>query len=389
MTAISDIQAALDEVDGWLFFDHHHRDPIAYRVLGLAAEATVTRRWFYWVPARGEAVKIVHRIESWVLDALPGEARAYATWQELHAHLRDTLAGAKRIAMQYSPNCALPVISNVDGGTIDLVRGLGVEVVSSAAMVQHFEARWTPDQYETHREAGRRVDRIRQEAFDHIAERIQAGNPMTEFDAAEFIRQWFRDEGLVTDHGPVVAVNAHSGNPHYEPRADGSSAIEPGDFVLIDLWAKLNRPGSVYYDVTWTGYCGESAPEDVERVFDIVVEARDRALSFVQSARREGRTIAGWEVDRVAREFIGEHGYRDRFVHRLGHSIGEDVHGNGANLDNFETKDERPIVPMTCFSIEPGIYLPGFGVRSEINCYVSENDAEPTGQVQTEIVRIL
>lgn len=389
MIDVHDIQNALAETDGWLFFDHHHRDPIAYRVLGLDADATVTRRWFYWVPAEGEPVKIVHRIEAWALRDLPGVDRVYATWQELHAHLSDVLAGAKRVAMQYSPNCALPLISNVDAGTVDLIRGLGVEVVSSAALVQHFEARWSPEQYEMHLEAGRRVDRIRAEAFALIGERIRANEPAHEFEVAEFIRQRFRDDGLVTDHGPIVAVNANSGDPHYEPTAERTLPINRDDFVLIDLWAKLDRAAGVYYDVTWTGFCGDAIPERIQDVFDMVTEARDRALTYVRKARASNKAVAGWEVDKIARDYIAEQGHGDHFVHRLGHSIGEDVHGNGANLDNLEAHDERPIVPRTCFSIEPGIYLPDFGVRSEINCYVSEQSAEPTGEVQTEIVRIL
>ncbi len=387
MISVPSIQAQLRGVDGWLFFDHHHRDAIAYRILGLPA-TNPTRRWFYWVPARGAPLKLVHRIESGMLDALPGERLQYSTWQQLHEDLRRMLAGAKTVAMQYSPHCALPAISLVDAGTVELVRSLGLEVVSSAELVQYFEARWSPEQREMHTEAGRRVDRVLDDAFARIGEALRAGRETTEFEIAEFIRERFAQNGLFTDHGPIVAVNAHAGDPHYEPHANGSAPIRKNDFVLIDLWAKLAQPRAVYYDITWVAYCGREVPSQIQRVFDIVRGARDLALEAVQTARREGRAIAGWEVDAAARAHIAAQGYADRFTHRLGHSIGEDIHGAGANLDGYETRDTRVLIPETCFSIEPGIYLPEFGVRSEINCYVTERDAETTGRVQDEIVLI-
>jgi len=383
------IQNRLTDVDGWLFFDHHHRDPIAYRVLDLDSDATVTRRWFYWIPATGTPRKVVHRIESWVLAALPGETMEYATWQELHAALRESLKGTATAAMQYSPDCAIPTLSNVDAGTIDLIRGLGVDIVSSAALVQEFEAVWSETEYALHIEAGTRVDRIRGEAFESIAQAHRGGETSDEHSIAEFIRRRFGEEGLVTDHGPIVAVNAHSGDPHYEPMATRSAAIRPGDFVLIDLWAKRDVPGGVYYDVTWTGYCGDTVPAAQERIFNVVAAARDAALALVDERIRAGTRVAGWEVDAAARSVIDRAGYGDAFTHRLGHSIGADVHGNGVNLDNFETRDTRPIVPGVCFSIEPGIYLPEFGVRSEIDCFVHNDGARATGPVQTGIVRIV
>jgi len=279
-------------------------------------------------------------------------------------------------------------ISLVVGGTVELVRSLGVEIVSSAELVQYFEARWTPVQREMHAEAGRRVDRVLDEAFDRISTAVRAGEATTEFDIAEFIRRRFSENGLYTDHGPIVAVNAHSGDPHYEPERTSAAPIHAGDFVLIDLWAKLAQPGSVYYDITWVAFCGRDAPADIQRVFEIVRAARDIGLQTVQRARREGRAIAGWEVDAAARAHIAAQGYADRFTHRLGHSIGEDIHGAGANLDNFETHDTRLLIANTCCSIEPGIYLPEFGVRSEIDCFVTENDAGATGRVQDRIVLI-
>ncbi len=387
MIDLDQLRSNLDGADGWLFVDHHGRDPIAHRVLGLPGGAHVTRRWFYWAPAHGDPVKIVHRIEPRVLDSLPGRALAYSTWQELHAHLKATLSGARRVAMQYSPNAALPAVSMVDAGTVELVRSLGIEVVSSAGLVQYFEARWTPEQAQMHFEAGRRVDRVLREAFDDIARGLRSGNA-DECSVAEFIRRRFLESGLTTEHGPVVAVNAHSGDPHYEPTAASSAPIRRGDFVLIDLWAKLAQPRAVYYDITWVAYCGRAIPDRHAEVFNVVRTARDLALAFVQDVVRAGRAIAGWQVDDVARSHIASAGYGEQFTHRLGHSIGEDIHGAGANLDNFETRDERPLIQDTGFSIEPGVYLPEFGVRSEIDCYIDADGASATGAVQEEIVRI-
>jgi len=381
-------QLQAERLDGWLFFDHHVRDPIAYRVLGLDIPGHVSRRWYYWIPAQGEPRKLVHRIEDWLLDPLPGERSEYSSWQEQHAELGKMLSGAKRIAMQYSPNCMIPYVSLVDGGTVDLVRGLGVEVASSAALVQYFEARWTEEQLESHHEAGRRIDAILASAFSEIGRLVKLEGTAEEFVIAEFIRARFREQKLVTADGPIVAVNANSGNPHYAPTEEQSSSIHAGDFVLIDLWAKLDQPHSVYYDITWTASVGGPARSQIVNVFEIVSGARDRAAAFANRSIAAGKTIRGFEIDDVARNHIAAAGFGDRFVHRTGHSIGEEVHGNGANADNLETLDERPIIPRTCFSVEPGIYLNEFGVRSEIDCYVSVTGAEPTGKVQNAIVTI-
>ena len=381
-------QLQAERLDGWLFFDHHVRDPIAYRVLGLDIPGHVSRRWYYWIPAQGEPRKLVHRIEDWLLDPLPGERSEYSSWQEQHAELTKLLSGAKRIAMQYSPNCMIPYVSLVDGGTVDLVRGLGIEVASSAALVQYFEARWTEEQLESHYEAGRRIDVILSSAFAEIGRLVKLGGAVEEFTLAEFIRARFREQQLVNADGPIVAVNANSGNPHYAPTEEQSSPIRAGDFVLIDLWAKLDQPRSVYYDITWTASVGGPARSEIVNVFEIVSGARDRATAFANQSIEAGKTIRGFEIDDVARNHIAAAGFGDRFVHRTGHSIGEEVHGNGANADNLETLDERPIIPRTCFSIEPGIYLNEFGVRSEIDCYVSTTGAGPTGKVQDKIVTI-
>lgn len=384
------MQAALREqgVDGWLFFDHHRRDGLAYRILGFEPPRTPTRRWYYHVPAQGEPVKLAHRIEAGMLDALPGEKRLYAGWQEQEQRLGGMLAGARRVAMQYSPKCAVPYVAMVDAGTVELVRSLGVEVVSSAALVQQFEALWTPGQYASHKRAQGKVDGIRAAAFRLAEERLARGAPATEFEIKQFILNAFETEGLFTDHGPIVAVNEHASDPHYEPQASGSAEIRRGSLLLIDLWAKLREPGAVYYDITWTAYCGSAPPGRMVDVFEAVAGARDAAVERVKRAAEAGEPLCGWQVDDAARGFLRERGLAEFFIHRTGHSIGEEVHGTGANMDNFETHDERPIVPGLCFSIEPGVYLPEFGIRSEVNVFRSETGAEATGEVQRALLRM-
>jgi Xaa-Pro dipeptidase len=384
------MQEALREegLDGWLFFDHHERDPLAYRTLKFRPQGTISRRWYYFLPAQGEPAGLVHRIEPHVLDALPGEKRIYSGWAGQFDGLRALLGGARRVAMQYSPNCAVPYVSMVDGGTIELVRGLGVEVASSANLIQLFEARWSAEQLEMHLEAGRRVDAVRAAAFARVGELLRARSAVSEYDIKVFVRERFEQAGLETDHGPIVAVNAHASDPHYEPEAASSAEIRKGDTLLIDLWAKLKQPGAVYYDITWTGYCGAAAAGEIENVFAVVAGARDRAVERVKQARESGAELHGFEVDDAARRYITAHGFGEYFVHRTGHSIGEDVHGTGANMDNLETHDERKVIAGTCFSIEPGIYLPEFGIRSEVNVYVKEKTAQVTGETQKELIKI-
>ena len=372
-------------LDGWLFFDHHLRDPLAYRVLGLPP-ASPTRRWYYMIPAEGQPRGMEHRIERNSLGELPGDRIAYSSWTEQVDALRVLTAGMKKVAMQYSPMCAIPYVSMVDGGTIDLIRSLGMEVVSSAELIQTFEARWTPEARDMHFEAGRRVDRVRNEAFDMIRERLSNGLFLTEFEVKTFFRERFAAEGLVTDHGPIVGVNANASNPHYEPMEDTSSTIQRGDWLLIDHWAKLDQPGAVYYDVTWTAFCGDNPSDRQRTVFETVRDARDAGIQRVQSAIAAGQPLCGYEVDDATRGVIQKAGFGEYFTHRTGHSIGVEVHGNGANMDNFENHDVRRVSPFTCFSIEPGIYLPDFGVRNEINMYVGEGEAVVTGEVQREMV---
>jgi len=375
-----------EKLDGWLFFDHHQRDPLAYRVLGFQPESHVTRRWYYWIPASGEPRGLVHRIESARLDDLPGDKIRYSSWSEQVGGLRSLTGGAHRVAMQYSPMCAIPYVAMVDAGTVELVRSLGVEVVSSAELIQYFEACWSADALESHLEAGRRVDRVRAQAFDMIRQITRGGGAVQEFAVNQFVRDEFTKAGLVTPDGPIVGVNANASNPHYEPSAEVTSEIRSGDFVLLDMWAKLDRPGAVYYDITWTGFCGDRPSDAMRQVFAVVTGARDAAIRRVQDAVAAGHELRGFEVDDVARGYIESRGFGEYFVHRTGHSIGEDVHGNGANMDNLETHDERRIVPWTCFSIEPGVYLKEFGVRSEVNVFVGEKEARVTGEKQTELL---
>jgi Xaa-Pro dipeptidase len=385
---IEEIQKALREekLDGWLFFDHHQRDPLAYRILKLGPGKIVTRRWYYLIPAQGEPKGLVHAIESGTLAGLPGRMQTYSSWAAQTDGLRTLLAGCRRVAMQYSPNCAIPYVSLVDGGTLELVRATGVEVVSSANLIQLFESRWTAEQLEMHLEAGRRVDRVRAEAFRKIDAALNAGETINEWQVNRFIREGFDKSGLVTDHGPIVAVNANMSNPHYEPEAVGSLPIRKKDAVLIDMWAKLDQPGAVFYDITWTGYCGSQPPAALQNVFEVVRGGRDRAIERVKNAISRNQVIHGFEVDDAARGYIQEKGFGEYFIHRTGHSIGEEVHGTSANMDNLETHDDRRIIAGTCFSIEPGVYLPEFGIRSEVNVYVGPGQAQVTGEIQQELV---
>lgn len=372
-------------LDGWLFFDHHLRDPLAYRVLGFEPPRTPTRRWYYLIPASGEPRGLEHRIERGMTGPLPGEKYPYSSWSEQVDGLRKITSGLRRVAMQYSPNCAIPYVAMVDAGTVELVRSVGLDVVSSAELIQFFEARWTAEQLETHLEAGRRVDAVRAAAFEYVREHLRNGAALTEMDVKWFVRESFAKAGLVTDHGPIVGCNANASNPHYEPTEEKHSAIHKNDLVLLDLWAKLDQPNAVYYDITWTYFAGENPPDEMRKVFGVVTGARDAAVERVKGAVAAGEALCGYQVDDAARGTIRGAGYGEYFTHRTGHSIGVEVHGNGANMDNLETHDERRVSPWTCFSIEPGVYLPNFGIRSEVNMFVGEGEARVTGEIQREL----
>jgi Xaa-Pro aminopeptidase len=379
------IQTALREqrLDGWLFYDHHHRDPIAYRILGLSDSLHVSRRWYYLIPAEGQPRKLTHRVESGKLESLPGTGDFYSSWQELEDGLRAMLEPYKTLAMQYSPRNAIMYVSMVDAGTIEVLREMGKTIVSSADLVSRFEAVLTPDQIASHYQAQKSIDEIVREAWRYIA----AGS-RNEYQVMVWLREAMRRAGIADGYGPNVSVNENSSDSHYEPAASGSRQIKQGDFLLIDIWGRIDRPESCFYDITWTGVVGRE-PTDRERlVFSLVAQARDAAIKTVQDAFTEGRSIAGWQADDAARAVIRDAGFADYFTHRTGHSISYETHGNGANLDNLETHDERLILPYTCFSVEPGIYLPEFGVRSEVNMLTEPGRATVTGPIQTELVRI-
>ena len=386
---LSAIQHALRErnIDAWLFYDHHHRDAIGYRVLGLPENLMVTRRWYYLVPAKGEPTKLVHKIEAGHLDSLPGVKKQYAGWQELFESIKQMLAPHRDIAMQYSPNNVVFTISLVDAGTADLIRGLGKTIVSAADLIAQFESTWTDEQIKTHFEARDSIDAITAEAFKEIGRRVRSGGTH-EHEIQKWILEAFSRENLVTDDPPVVAANVNSGNPHYDPSAAHPVPIRDGDFVLLDIWGKKNKPGAVYYDITWVGVVGKSPSARQQEIFQVVRGARDIGVKTVQDAISAGQPIAGWQVDQAVRGYIKKAKYGDYFIHRTGHSIGTDVHSNGANMDDLEIHDERRILPNSCFSIEPGIYLPEFGVRLEVDVLVRATTAEVTGRIQTEIVTI-
>lgn len=369
-------------LDGWLMYDFRGSNPIARSVTGVDG-AGITRRWFCYIPSEGTPIWLAHRIElSYFADVL-GEVRTYTDWGELHCEMEAILKNSHRVAMEYSPYAAIPYVSRVDAGTVEWIRSLGVEVVSSADLVQQSEARWTADQLAGHQEAARLILEIKDEAFSWLGEQLRDGNPVTEYDVQRLIMERFDAMDLTPGHPPIVAVNAKASDPHYSPTAAQHQQIRPGDFVLIDLWAKQKSPDAVYADTTWVAYAGENAPQRYVEIFKIVRDARYLALAFIRHGFASGKTVYGSAVDDVVRNYITEKGYGKFFLHRTGHSIGTEIHGNGVNIDNLETKDERALIPGVCFSIEPGIYLPEFGVRSEIDVYIA--DLTPDGVIVTTL----
>jgi Xaa-Pro dipeptidase len=385
------IQSALREfgLDGWLFYDFRGSNVLARRILDLEGRPTGTRRFYYLIPAQGTPRKLVHRIETGALDHLPGEKRVYLRWQELEEGVAKLVGGLARVAMEYSPRNANPYISRVDAGTVELVRSLGTEVVPSGDLIQIFEATWDDDQWRMHREAEAHTRAAFERAWSLIAERTRDGGSVGECEVQAAIIDHFRRHGLTTSSPPIVGVGPHSGDPHYEPNPNPDTPIRRGDFVLIDLWAKLDRPRAVYSDLTRVGYVGETVPARFEEIFQVVAQARDVAIALVRDAFAVGRPLRGWQVDTAARRVIDEAGYGPHFVHRTGHNIGQETHGNGANMDDLETHEERLVLPRTCFSVEPGIYLPEFGVRSEVNVFVADGQVHVTGGLQTRVVPIL
>ncbi len=388
------IQAKLSEhsFGGWLFYFFKNNDPIALGTLKLSETHMFSRRWYYFVPQKGEPVKLVHKIESGALDSLPGRKVEYVGWQEMETALAEILAGARTVAMQYSPKNAVPYVSRVDAGTIELINSIGVQVVSSADLVSYFEATWTQEQLESHIFATEKLKEIVHQAFYQVKKELSAGKSLTEYDIQQFIVDKFKQNKLYTYSPPIVAVNENSGNPHYQPTQDVHKPIKMGDFLLIDLWAKQeNVPQSIYGDITWTAFVGDTIPQKYIDIFEIVRDARNAGLNFVKESVTAGKKIYGWQVDDVTRNHIKDKGYGKYFVHRTGHSIGEEVHGNGANIDNLETRDERELLPNTGFSIEPGIYMSEFGVRSEIDVFIGEskNVIVAASPIQEELIAIM
>ncbi|HEX7018554.1 MAG TPA: M24 family metallopeptidase [Gemmatimonadaceae bacterium] len=385
------VQRALSDerLDGWLLYDFHGSNPIARRLTGLdTSRKMTTRRWYYFIPASGEPKALVHAIERHNLDHLPGPKRVYAEREQLSAGLKDLLDGTKRVAMEYSPRNAIPYLSRADAGTVESVRALGVDVVSSGDLVQRFEAVWSDEALRSHRAASERLYRVKDRAFDMVREARRKGRPLTEYDVQQAMVGWFGDEGLISDAAPCVAAQENAGNPHYQPTAEAHRSIGANEIVLLDLWGELPDPGAVFADITWVGFTGDSVPERYAAAFEVIRNGRDAAIELVRSAARAGRALQGWEVDRACRDVIERAGFGAQFMHRTGHSLGTEVHGNGVHMDDYETHDDRRLIPGTGFTIEPGIYTPEFGVRTEINMFVGERDAEVTGPLQTEIVTL-
>ncbi len=387
------IQQALRarKFDGWLLCDFHNRDHLAYRVLGLDMSKMTTRRWFYFIPAKGSPRKLAHSVEPRKLDSLPGKKEIYLPWTQLHSSLKRMLGPKKTIAMQYSPKNNIPAVSMVDAGVIELVKSFGHKVVSSADLVQLFEATISEEGYRSHKEAGVLVDRVRAEAFEEIRKAIQTNSGLTEYQLQQFILRRFTESGLVTTDPPIVGTNEHPADPHFESTLENARPFKQGDTVLLDMWAKLDKPGAIYYDITWCGYIGDEPSEKYQKIFDTVKAARNAAIALVKDRFAKGKPVGGWEVDDACRNVVKKAGFGTYFVHRTGHSIGEEVHGNGVNIDNLETKDERQLMKGSCFSIEPGIYMPkaNMAVRTEINMFIRYDGVpEVTGEMQEELVKI-
>jgi Xaa-Pro aminopeptidase len=377
---------AIDGVDGWLLYDFHGSNPIAVKAAGLAGKHT-TRRWYYFIPAAGQPQKLVHAIEPFVLDALPGVKHTYAGRQQLEQGVSNMLRSCKVIAMEYSSECSIPYLSRVDGGTIDFIRRIGMRVVSSGDLVQRFEAAWDAAAIATHRAASDKLYKIKDEAFAYVGAKLSAGDAVHEYEVQQQMLAWFAAEGLIADAPPIVAAEEHAGNPHYAPDPTHSRPIGPDELLLLDLWGKLPQPGAVYADITWTGFAGDP-PESIAKAFATIVAGRDAAVAKVQAGVEAGVSVHGWEVDRACRDVITAAGFGREFIHRTGHSLGEEVHGNGVHMDDYETHDDRILCQGTGFTIEPGIYTPAFGVRTEINMVVGARTAEVTGPRQTTLVRI-
>lgn len=378
-----------DGLAGWLLYDFHGSNPIATRLAGLdTGTHMTTRRWYYLIPAEGTPLGLVHAIERHNLDQLPGERIVYASREQLESGLTRLLAGCSRVAMEYSAECAIPYLSRVDGGTLEAIRRRGVEVVSSGDLVQRFEAGWDAQQHATHTRASEALYRIKDRAFDRVATALRNSEALSEYGLQQQMVGWFDEEALASDSAPVVAVGANAGNPHYLPTAARHAPITADQVLLLDLWGKTMVRGAVFADITWVGFTGRVVPPAPAAAFQAIVDARDAAVALVEEAARTARDLRGWEVDRVARTALERAGFGDHILHRTGHSLGEQVHGNGVHMDDYETHDDRRILPGAGFTIEPGLYFETFGVRTEINIFRGPNAAHVTGPRQAAIIAL-
>lgn len=392
MFDLTAVQAALRRfgLSGWLLYDFRGSNILALRVLGIPESEVKSRRFFYFVPAEGQPKKLVHRIEAGALDHLPGEKSIYLTWQELEQGVQKLLSGMRQIAMEYSPRNGNPYVSKVDAGTVELIRSFGIDVVGSGDLISFFESRWTQQQWEQHRKA----DQLNQKAFDlawkTIADRVRGGRSIRETEVQDTVMNYYQQNRMTTYHPPIVGVGPNSGDPHYAPQKGADREIREGDFVLLDMWAKLDEEGAVYTDLTKVGFVGKSVPDQYEKIFKIVAQARDAGIALVRSSFEQKKPLYGWQVDQATRDVIDKAGYGKYFCHRTGHNIGQETHGNGTHIDNLETKEGRLVLPETCFSIEPGIYLEEFGVRSEINVFIDRDEnVHVTGGLQTAVTPVL
>ena len=386
--SIKEVQEFLksEGLHGWLLYDFQGLNPIAQRLS--PAKGIVTRRWFLLVPRQGRPVALAHKIEEVAFQGGWYELRTYSGWKALEAELKRLLAGSGALAMEYSPGNAIPYISRVDAGTLEMVRAAGVEVRSSANLVQHFQCRWSEEQLASHREAAKFLINLVPEMFGLVATKVSQGSKISEYEVQQEILGRYKEAGMVYEHPPIVAAGPTSALPHYEPTAEDHRAINKGDLLLLDIFCRKDGEETISADITWTAYVGkEPVPEKMLEIFRVVTAARDRAVEFVRQKLESGKTVAGWEVDDAVRKVITDAGYGKFFTHRTGHSLGTAVHGNGVNIDNFETKDERILEPGLGFTVEPGIYLEGeFGIRSEIDCYIGQDGIEVTTlPLQTEL----
>lgn len=392
MFDLKQTQAAINEfgMDGWLLYDFRGINYLAARIAGIAEDHLGSRRWLYFVPATGAPRKLVHAIEPAMLDHLPGEKTIYLSWQSLEKGIRDIVGSAKKVAMEYSERGGNPYVSRVDAGTVELVRSFGIEVVSSGNLIQYFEARLTDEQWQSHLDGDKLNQAAFEMAWDTIAEHVRSGRKLTESQLQQKVMDYYESNNMTTYHPPIVGVGPHSGDPHYAPQPGSDSEIRDGDFILLDMWAKLKSPGAIYTDLTKVGFVGKTVPEKYTKIFNIVAAARDAGIQKARDAFANGQPLYGREVDQAARQVIDDAGYGKNFSHRTGHNIGVETHGNGAHMDNLETREDRLVIPRTCFSIEPGIYFPEFGVRSEINVYITpDSKVIVTGGIQTEVLPIM